>query len=42
MLLNTSMNINGKPIASSYIDALDLISHTNLDILVIGNEIYKR
>lgn len=42
MLLNTSMNVNGKPIASRYIDALDLISNTELDILVIGNEIYKR
>lgn len=42
MLLNTSMNVNGKPIASRYIDALDLISNTDLDILVIGNEIYKK
>ena len=42
MLLNTSMNVNGRPIASRYIDGLELISTTELDILVIGNEIYKR
>ena len=42
MLLNTSMNVNGKPIASKYIDALELISNTELDIIVIGNEIYKK
>lgn len=42
LLLNTSMNVNGRPIASRYIDALELFSNSNLDILVIGNEIYKR
>lgn len=42
MLLNTSMNINGRPIASRYIDAIELFSTTELDILVIGNEIYKK
>ena len=42
MLLNTSMNVNGRPIASRYTDALELISTTELDMLVIGNEIYKR
>jgi predicted NodU family carbamoyl transferase len=36
------MNVNGRPIASRYIDALKLFSNSNLDILVIGNEIYKR
>lgn len=42
MLLNTSMNVNGRPIASRYIDALELFSNSNLDIVVIGNEIYKK
>ena len=42
MLLNTSMNINGRPIASSYMDALDMFATTELDILVIGDEIYKK
>ena len=42
MLLNTSLNINGRPIASRSIDALELISTTELDILIIGNEIYKK
>jgi predicted NodU family carbamoyl transferase len=36
------MNVNGRPIASRYIDALELISTTELDMLVIGNEIYRR
>ena len=42
MLLNTSMNVNGRPIASRYTDALELISTTELNILIIGNEIYKK
>ena len=42
MLLNTSMNVDGRPIAGRYIDALELLSTTELDTLVIGNEIYKR
>jgi carbamoyltransferase len=42
MLLNTSMNINGMPIASRSIDALELFSNTELDVLVIGNDLYKK
>jgi len=42
ILLNTSMNINGKPIAASYTDALNIMCETDLDVLVIGNEIYKK
>ena len=42
MLLNTSMNINGKPLASKSTDALEFFSDTGLDILVIGNELYKK
>jgi carbamoyltransferase len=42
MLLNTSMNINGQPIASRSIDALELFSNTELDVLVIGNDLYKK
>ena len=42
LLLNTSMNINGRPIASRYIDALELFTKSNLDVLVIGDEIYKK
>lgn len=42
MLLNTSLNINGKPIASNIIDCFDLFKTSELDVLVIGDEIYLK
>ena len=42
MLLNTSLNDNGKPIAGSPGDALDLFKNSQLDILVVGDEIVKK
>jgi len=42
MLLNTSLNDNGKPIAGKPSDALDLLKHSELDSLVIGNNIIKK
>ncbi|MFZ9228040.1 MAG: carbamoyltransferase C-terminal domain-containing protein [Candidatus Nanopelagicales bacterium] len=42
MVLNTSLNNGGKPICGSIADSLDLFSSTNLDILVVGNEIYEK
>jgi len=42
MLLNTSLNDNGKPIAGCPKDAMNLFKNTDLDILVIGNEIIKK
>ena len=42
MLLNTSLNNGGKPIAGSINDALELFTTTDIDILVIGNEIYEK
>jgi carbamoyltransferase len=42
MLLNTSLNINGKPIASKPLDAFELFSNSDINYLVIGNEIYKK
>ena len=42
MLLNTSLNKGGKPIASRKGDAYDLFFNTNMDSLVYGNNIiYK-
>lgn len=42
LLLNTSLNRGGKPIAGSKRDALGVLNDTNLDVLVYGNEIiYK-
>jgi len=42
MLLNTSLNINGKPIASTKKDAMELFKNSDMDILCFGNEIYKK
>jgi carbamoyltransferase len=42
LLINTSLNTNGKPIASSPVDALDLFSNSAIDCLIIGNEIYSK
>lgn len=42
MLLNTSLNKGGKPVAGHIADALDVFHHTDLDVLVIGNQIYKK
>jgi carbamoyltransferase len=42
LLLNTSLNRGGKPIAGSKRDALGVLYDTDLDVLVYGNEIiYK-
>jgi carbamoyltransferase len=42
MLINTSLNINGKPIASKPLDALELYDNSAIDFLIIGNEIYNK
>lgn len=42
MLINTSLNVNGRPIASRPLDALELFDGSAIDYLVIGDEIYKK
>ena len=42
MLLNTSLNINGKPIAGKPIEALELFNNSQMNSVVIGNEVYKK
>ena len=42
ILLNTSFNINGKPIMSYEADAKQFYNDSNIDILVIGNKIFKK
>ena len=42
MLLNTSLNDNGKPIAGCSQDALNLLKNSDLDILVIGDKVIKK
>tara|TARA_R100000657_G_C4670820_1_gene115272 strand:+ start:231 stop:1673 length:1443 start_codon:yes stop_codon:yes gene_type:complete len=41
-LLNTSLNIDGKPLASSKINAMAILENSKLDGLVYGNEIYLK
>lgn len=41
MLLNTSLNDNGKPIAGEPADAIALLKNSSLDKLIIGNTIAK-
>ena len=41
MLLNTSLNDNGKPIAGKPEDSINLLKNSELDELVIGDIIYK-
>ena len=40
ILLNTSLNINGLPICSKPFQALQLFQNTELDAVIIGNNIY--
>jgi carbamoyltransferase len=42
LLLNTSFNINGKPIMSKIKEAKDFFNNSDIDVLVIGNKIYKK
>lgn len=42
LILNTSFNINGKPIMSKVSDAKDFFNNSDIDVLVIGNKIYKK
>ena len=42
LILNTSFNINGKPIMSNTKDALDYFKNSNIDVLVIGDKIFKK
>jgi carbamoyltransferase len=42
LLLNTSLNNNGKPISSSPKDSLDLFYNSDIDILCVGNKLYVK
>lgn len=41
LLLNTSFNVNGKPIMSKINDAKYFFNNSDIDVLVVGNKIYK-
>jgi len=42
VLLNTSFNIDGKPILSTYADAVNVFKATNIDALVLGDYFVKK
>jgi carbamoyltransferase len=42
MILNTSLNINGKPIVATKENALQIFKNSELDVLCIGNKIYEK
>ena len=42
MVLNTSLNVNGQPIAAFKSDAKKLFDTTELDAVIVGNEITVR
>lgn len=42
MVLNTSLNNNGKPIAGHIQDAVELLHESELDCVVAGNNIFRR
>jgi predicted NodU family carbamoyl transferase len=42
MLLNTSLDLAGKPIAGNPQSAKDLFNMSDLDCLVVGNEIHVK
>ena len=42
ILLNTSLNIAGKPIMGSKNNLLSLMKHPDIDMAVYGNEIIKK
>ena len=42
ILLNTSLNLGGEPVVESPKDAFDLFERGNVDILVLGNFVYKK
>lgn len=42
VLLNTSLNISGKPIAGHIQNAIDEFNNSDIDVLVVGNQIYQK
>jgi carbamoyltransferase len=42
MLLNTSLNNNGRPIAGKPEDVFALLKHSDLDFLVVGDCVYGK
>jgi carbamoyltransferase len=42
VLLNTSLNNSGKPIAGYIQNAIDEFNNTSIDVLVVGNKIYQK
>ena len=41
MVLNTSLNVGGKPICGHVSNAMEILSLTDMDSLVVGDNIYE-
>jgi carbamoyltransferase len=39
LILNTSLNLGGRPIAGTKWDGLQMLAKTDLDIFIFGNEV---
>ena len=42
IILNTSLNINGEPIAGSINQAIELFNKSDLDCLIYGNKVMEK
>jgi carbamoyltransferase len=42
VLLNTSLNLGGKPIAGTIAEAIELFKTTEMDVLCVGNTLYTK
>ena len=42
VLINTSMNVRGEPIVNTIEQAYDMIVKTDMDYIVLGNQVVKR
>ena len=42
VLLNTSLNVSGKPIAGTIDEAMDVFESTDMDALCVGNRVYRK
>lgn len=42
VLLNTSLNVKGKPLCSTIEQAIQLFKNTELDALCVGDTLYKK
>ena len=42
VLLNTSLNVAGKPLAAYPRDAMELFNNSSIDAMIVGEQVYKK